>query len=88
MEGVGHLGVARSAAYGGLVLFDSLGGGNPKGRPSSAHGYWSGMRTHFDMVHLEMATGTYPTGSGHPYLYPRSLNFTRRVTCTRTWIGK
>ena len=35
-----------------------------------------------------MATGTYPTGSGHPYSYPLELSFTRRVTRTRTRVGK
>ena len=32
---------------------------------------------------LEMATGTYPSGIGHPYLYPLELSFIRRVTRTR-----
>ena len=37
---------------------------------------------------LEMAMGTYPTGSGHPYPYALELSFTRRVTRTRTRVGK
>ena len=28
------------------------------------------------------------TGSGHPYPYPLELSFTRRVTRTRTQVGK
>ena len=33
--------------------------------------------------HVEMATGTYPSGIGHPYPYPLELSFTRWVTRTR-----
>jgi hypothetical protein len=40
------------------------------------------------MGQVEMATGTYPTGIGHPYPYPPRLSFTRRVTRTCTWVGK
>ena len=35
-----------------------------------------------------MTMGTYLTGSGHPNLYPAGLNFTRRVTHTRTRVEK
>ena len=53
VEGTGHLGVNRSAPSRGAVWFGSLGGGNPKGRPSSSYGRWLGQ-THFDwgLVHL------------------------------------
>jgi hypothetical protein len=37
-------------------------------------------------LEVEMATGTYPTGSAHPYPHPQ--NFTRRVTRTRMWVKK
>ena len=37
---------------------------------------------------VEMATGTYPSGIGHPYTYPLELSFTRRITRTRTRVGK
>jgi hypothetical protein len=37
---------------------------------------------------LEMATGTYPAGNGHPYLYPYPSLCTCRVTCTRTRVEK
>ena len=30
------------------------------------------------VANLEMATGTYPTGSGHPYPYLLELSFTRQ----------
>ena len=39
-------------------------------------------------LHVEMATGTYSSGIGHPYPYPLELSFTRRVTRTRTRVGK
>ena len=39
-------------------------------------------------MRVGMATGTYPTGSGYPYPYPLELSFTRRVTRTRTRVGK
>ena len=35
-----------------------------------------------------MATGTYPSGIGHPYPYPLELSFTRRVTRTRIRVEK
>ena len=35
-----------------------------------------------------MATGMYPTDSSYPYPYPPGLNFTRRVTRTRTRVRK
>ena len=41
-----------------------------------------------DRLVLEMATGTYPSGIGHPYPYLLELSFTRRVTRTRTRVGK
>jgi len=37
---------------------------------------------------LEMATGIYPSGIGHPYPYPLELSFTCRITRTRTRVGK
>jgi hypothetical protein len=37
-------------------------------------------------LQLKMATGTYLTGSAHPYPYPQ--NFTRRVTRTRMRVKK
>ena len=38
--------------------------------------------------HVEMATGTYPSGIGHPYPYPLELSFTSRVTRNRTRVEK
>jgi hypothetical protein len=37
---------------------------------------------------LKMATGTYPTGSGHPHPHPHPPSCTRRVTRNRTRVGK
>jgi hypothetical protein len=42
----------------------------------------------FKYSHMEMATGTYPTGSGHPYRHPHPPLCTRRVTRTRTRVEK
>jgi hypothetical protein len=44
---------------------------------------WDGS-TYSDMLEFKMATGTYPTGSAHPY----PQNFTRRVTRTHMRVKK
>jgi hypothetical protein len=39
--------------------------------------------TQWWLMWVKMATGTYPMGTGHPYLHPPDQNLTRRVTRTR-----
>ena len=58
-----------------------------RGRANFFAVFWQ-QKAHSAVGLIEMATGTYPSGIGHPYPYPLELSFTRRVTRTRTRVGK